>query len=184
MESAVSFAPLRPVNFHRAVGGRILSFLLFLKTFHIQGILSFLLFYTPSEIKGCCRFFCFFTFLDWCWVRSPLSWAPQTRSQVWEVCPLKLYHPDNPPWPWRTKAGQGPVDIKGLADAILLGAVALVKRVSGTLTRGSNRSHRINTTVFLAYLEYTYVRKTIGTRIFHKQSIHYWLRPIALHWWG
>ena len=57
----------------------ILLFFLVPDTFRIQRILSFLLF-----------------LLDWCWIRSPPSWAPQVRSEAWEVYPLKLYHPDNP----------------------------------------------------------------------------------------
>ena len=36
-----------------------------------------------------------------------LSWAPQARSEAWEVYQLKLYRPDDPSRPCRPKAGQG-----------------------------------------------------------------------------
>ena len=35
------------------------------------------------------------------------SWAPQARSEAWEVYQLELYRPDDPSRPCRPKAGQG-----------------------------------------------------------------------------
>ena len=37
----------------------------------------------------------------------PPSWAPQTRSEAWEVYSWELYPPDDPPRPSQPKAGQG-----------------------------------------------------------------------------
>ena len=37
----------------------------------------------------------------------PRSWVPQAGSEVWEVYRLEVYYPDDPPRPWRSKAGQG-----------------------------------------------------------------------------
>ena len=39
---------------------------------------------------------------------SPPSWAAKVRSEAWEVYPLELYPPDDPPRPSRPKAGSGP----------------------------------------------------------------------------
>ena len=41
----------------------------------------------------------------------PPSWAPQARSEAWEVYPLELYPLDDPPRPSRPKAGLGLVII-------------------------------------------------------------------------
>ena len=41
----------------------------------------------------------------------PPSWAPQARSEAWEVYPQELYPPDDPPRPGRPKAGLGLVMI-------------------------------------------------------------------------
>ena len=37
----------------------------------------------------------------------PPSWAPQARSEAWEVYQWELYPPDDPPRPSRPKAGLG-----------------------------------------------------------------------------
>ena len=37
----------------------------------------------------------------------PPSWAPQARSEAWDVYPCELYPPDDPPRPSRPKAGLG-----------------------------------------------------------------------------
>ena len=37
----------------------------------------------------------------------PPSWAPQARSEAWEVYPWELYPPNDPPRPSRPKAGLG-----------------------------------------------------------------------------
>ena len=41
----------------------------------------------------------------------PPSWAPQARSEAWEVYPWELYPLDDPPRPSRPKAGLGLVYI-------------------------------------------------------------------------
>ena len=41
----------------------------------------------------------------------PPSWAPQARSEAWEVYSWELYPPDDPPRPSRPKAGLGLVMI-------------------------------------------------------------------------
>ena len=64
--------------------GFIFSSILSLDTFSIHGICCFAL----------CRVW---TLLDWCWIRTLLSWAPQAQSEAWEVYPWKLYPPDDPP---------------------------------------------------------------------------------------
>ena len=50
---------------------------------------------TDVRFKGRCRFTCFQTLLEKVFLPS---WA---QREVWEV-----YHPDDPPWPCRQKAGQ------------------------------------------------------------------------------
>ena len=37
----------------------------------------------------------------------PPSWAPQARSEAWEVYPWELHPPDDPPRPSRPKVGLG-----------------------------------------------------------------------------
>ena len=40
-----------------------------------------------------------------------LSWAPQARSEAWEVYPLEVYHPDYPSWPCRRRPSDDNDDI-------------------------------------------------------------------------
>ena len=52
-----------------------------------KGFCRFSCFQTLSVFRGFCRFSYFYTLLDWCWIGSPPSWAPQTRSKTWDVYP-------------------------------------------------------------------------------------------------
>ena len=51
-------------------------------------------------------------------VDFPPSWAPQARSEAWEVYPLEVHPSDDPPRPSRPKAGLGLVK-KNFPSAVL-----------------------------------------------------------------
>ena len=50
----------------------------------------------------------------------PPSWAPQARSEAWEVYQLKLFRPDDPSRPCRPKAGQGLVMIMMIMTVVVM----------------------------------------------------------------